>query len=206
MQDYKKNPAAVGANRLRSNIKHSELLMGYVRGIMADDVIHEKEIEGLVSFLEKNKELKSKWPGDLVYERCNAFLRNDMQGHSLMDFFRELASDDIKQSTSLPLDLDVNELIFKEMKFCFTGEFQFGTRNQCHKIIVEVGAGFTDGVTKETNYLVIGQHSNADWFNCSYGRKIEKAMEYKQKTGILILGEAFWKEELDKILNIKKAS
>lgn len=206
MDDKKKDPAVVGATRWRNNKKHFEGLMGYMRGILADDIIHEKEIEGLVHFLVINDELRSKWPGDLVYEKCNAYLRNDMKGHSLIEFFRELVSDNILMPARLPIDVEVESVYFEGKVFCFTGEFEFGTREKCHRVSVSAGADFTKNVTKETNYLVIGKNSNRDWINCSYGRKIEKAMQYKEETGILIIDETLWLSGLDPILKIKKAS
>ncbi len=193
-------------NRIKNDIKHYESLLGYIRGILADDVVQEKEIESMIAFMEKNPDLKKGYPGDIIFETCCKFLRNDMQGMSIVTFFKEITSDNIEDSARFPIDKEVNEIFFENKKFCFTGIFQIGTRALCHKIIETLGGVTSSTVTTDIDYLIIGHYSSPDWVNTSSGRKIEKAMSLKKTTGLKIIGEAFWAEELDRINKTRKAS
>ncbi|WP_316675801.1 hypothetical protein [uncultured Tolumonas sp.] len=54
------------------------------------------------------------------------------------------------------------------------------------------------GVTLRTNYLVIGDLVSRDWKFSAFGRKIEKAIEYRDngKSDVAILSEQMWVESL----------
>ena len=62
---------------------------------------------------------------------------------------------------------------------CVTGKFAFGPRSEIEKLIEERGGELSNSITKKVNYLVIGTFSSRDWIHSSYGRKIEKAVEYR---------------------------
>ena len=65
-----------------------------------------------------------------------------------------------------------------------------------------VGAGGTvqGGVTVRTNYVVLGTYVTPTWVHQSFGRKIEKAMEYRDEkgTGLCIVHEEDWMAALDR--------
>ncbi len=53
-------------------------------------------------------------------------------------------------------------------------------------------------VTRETSYLVIGTFGSRDWVHTSFGRKIEKAVEYRTSGyGLHIVAEDHWAAALD---------
>ena len=80
-------------------------------------------------------------------------------------------------ATKLPLD-QVDNIVFRDKSFCCTGQFIFGTRTACEKAIVERGGSVCDGVRVDLGYLVIGMMATHDWAHSTFGRKIEKAVEY----------------------------
>lgn len=48
-------------------------------------------------------------------------------------------------------------------------------------------------VTKKVNYLVIGELASRDWVASSHGRKIEKALVFKEKgVPVMMLSEKDW--------------
>jgi NAD-dependent DNA ligase len=66
------------------------------------------------------------------------------------------------------------------------------------KRAVENAGGFEVSLKKATDYLVIGNYATDSWIHSSYGRKIEKAMEMKQKGHhIKIISESHWVDFLD---------
>lgn len=72
------------------------------------------------------------------------------------------------------------------MVFCCTGTFDLGARGYCQQLIEEVGGVISKNVTRKVDYLVIGIKITPDWKQQSYGAKIIKAMEYRDKNNIPI--------------------
>lgn len=82
--------------------------------------------------------------------------------------------------------------------FAFTGRFEFGSRSACQQAVVSRGGSFSDGVTSNTDVLVIGSGANPAWAHGSYGNKIEEAMLSRMEHGKpAIIPEAYWRELLE---------
>ena len=64
-----------------------------------------------------------------------------------------------------------------------------------------IGAGGTAerNITKHTNFVVLGTYVTPAWAHQSFGRKIEKAMEYRDQlgTGLHIVHEEDWMRALE---------
>jgi len=89
------------------------------------------------------------------------------------------------------------EIVIAGTSFCFTGEFEFGTRKDCQAAVISRGGTVTDGVTRKTQVLVIGNDPNPNWSHGSYGNKIADAMILRlQYTKPYIVPELLWQELL----------
>ncbi len=52
-------------------------------------------------------------------------------------------------------------------------------------------------MTQRTNYLIIGTFGSRDWVHTSFGRKIEKAVQYRiAGCRLAIVGEDHWAASL----------
>ena len=52
---------------------------------------------------------------------------------------------------------------------------------------------FSKNVTQNIHYLIIGSIGSDDWIHSSFGRKIEKALQFKkQGKNIIIISEDHW--------------
>ncbi len=81
--------------------------------------------------------------------------------------------------------------------FCFTGEFEFGTRKECQTAVTARRGTVTDGITRKTHVLVIGNDPNPNWSHGSYGNKIAAAMILRlQHSKPHIIPELLWREIL----------
>ena len=81
--------------------------------------------------------------------------------------------------------------------FCFTGAFDYGSRSECRQAVVSRGGSFTEGVTSNTDVLVIGSDASPAWSHGNYGSKIEAAMVRRMLRGKpAIIPEAYWRELL----------
>ena len=96
-------------------------------------------------------------------------------------------------ATDLPVDRPPPKLVWPDSVFVFTGKFAFGPRTACERAVIKLRAVCERGVTKGTNYLIIGTFGSRDWVHTSFGRKIEKAVEYREAgTPLAIVAEDHW--------------
>ncbi len=93
-----------------------------------------------------------------------------------------------------PFDDPLPDLIsISETCFCFTGEFQFGTRTECQAAVTLRGGSITNDVNRKTDILVIGHAANPLWSHGTFGNKIMKAMIFRlQFAKPRIIPELFW--------------
>jgi NAD-dependent DNA ligase len=100
---------------------------------------------------------------------------------------------ELAKPSSLPLCRPAPEVYFPARTFLFTGTCAFGTRKQCHEATEALGGVCAKGVTKTLSYLVIGTYVTDSWAHETFGRKIEKAMEYRESGQPLsIITEEHW--------------
>jgi NAD-dependent DNA ligase len=183
-------------------------LIGIVKGVMADGMVHQGEVEFLISWLETNRSALDKWPAKAIYPRLKAALAD---GNMDLDEEREILDlllstvggntapmkGESSNSTALPYTLPQSLLTFDARLFCFTGKFQSGSRQWCESQVIAKGGLATGSITKKLHYLVIGEIGSRDWMHSTHGRKIEKAIEYNEAGhSIAILSEQHWFEQL----------
>jgi hypothetical protein len=96
-----------------------------------------------------------------------------------------------------PFDDPLPQISIKGNMFCFTGEFDFGSRAACENVVEERG-GFVGQMTRETDVLVVGNMPTPTWKAPTFGQKIETAVCYKQMYGYPhIITETYWTTLLD---------
>ena len=89
---------------------------------------------------------------------------------------------------------------YEGKSFCFTGIFDYGTRQKCQEIVIKKGGMIEKGVNLRLDYLVLGSDFNPHWSGPNYGKKIERAMEIKKGEGKnakpFVISESDWVESL----------
>ena len=177
-------------------------LLGLCRGLVADGKIdqreagtlhtwlmaHEKttEIPVMKAFQEKLKPVLEKKPENAD---SNVQLLQLLSG--LVGGQTEVG--ECLRATTLWLDDPPPEVVFEDRKFCLTGRFSHGKRNQCEDE-VRVRRGICQSSpSKTTDYLVIGSYAEGTWIQSAYGRKVEKAVELRASgLPIRIISEEHW--------------
>lgn len=184
--------------------RKADELIGICRGIMADGTINQKEAEFIISWINSNCDLVSKYPFNIVYSRISEMLSDsylsDDEKDDLFDLMQKLTGGEIidedaeSMSSTLPLCSPAPKIVFDSSSFVFTGVFTTGARKVLEELVKELGGLVHDTIKKDTDYLVIGDIGSKDWAHSSYGRKIEKAVEYRdiKDTGISIICESHW--------------
>lgn len=179
-------------------------LIGIVKGVMADGMVTQGEVEFLVNWMNTNRHAADQWPAKALYPRLAAVAaRGSMslaeEGELLDLLMKTVGGNTAPQfglhsdSTSLPLTDPAPRLEFAGRRFCFTGAFNAGTRAWCHEQVEQRGGAAAGTITMALDYLVIGDIGNANWLHSTHGRKIEKAIQYNEAgSAIAIVSEEHW--------------
>lgn len=179
---------AVAKHRTNRAIEH---LVGIVTGMVADGELNELEIKMLSTWLASHPEATSEFPGSVIARAVADALADgvitEAERAYLFKMLTGLASTDFSATGSvspevcgLPID-DCVSIDFKNSLVCFTGDFLYGTRAACERLVLKVGAMCVDNVSKKVDILVIGTRVSPDWAHTSFGRKIQRAVELQQE-------------------------
>ena len=193
-------PLNTNFNKENNAIKSLDSLLGLCEGYLVDGHLSDPEILHLNKWIQNHPHIADEWPASVILQNLRKILQDGVidedERTELTGILRDAcaSSEDGKQlSTNLPLDSPAPEVDFSNKRFCLTGKFLTGARKQCESF-VQLRNGFPQSnVTKNLDYLVIGTLASSDWKHTSYGRKIERAVQYKEGGDrIAIVSEQHW--------------
>ena len=176
-------------------------LEGLFRGILSDGILRDSEVVKLQSWLKDHRLLA----GNFLFDELDARIKkvlldgliHDEERNDLVSFMLQFVSHLNEEArncfVSNEIESDVPTAIygqppvdFENRSFCLSGSFQlFGSKSEIEGIIQSRGGVVVGAMTKNVNYLVVGSNGSSDWRFGSFGRKVEKAMQFKSK-GITI--------------------
>lgn len=194
--------------RANNGAKAIDQLVGICTGILADGEVNENEAIFFADWVRKHAPAEPVWPFTDVLQRierifadgvCDAEERAELQQvmEALCGFTQPSLPTADALSTTLPLCVpQPHPLLFADQQIVVTGKFAYGARSAVFDAITALGGQPSDSSpTRATNYLIIGVFASRDWVNTSHGRKIEKAVQLRQKgSGIRIVSEEHWKQ------------
>ena len=178
-------------------------MLGLAKGVLIDGVVSEDEAMTLMNWAEERPSVVLAWPGNVLYRR----LRNIFSdGHAsederedLAQLLKELVGGEAgtiggeTATTGLPLNDPQPSMEIPDRVFVFTGRFAFGNRRACEEAVRRNGGRVEPGITKHTDYVIVGIFASRDWLQTSYGRKILKAVRYRDKYSLpAIISEQHW--------------
>lgn len=192
-------------------------LIGICRGLLADGAIVQAEAEFLLKWMQANKTDCMEWPMNMLFGRLSACLEDGVMDPSeeteLMDLLMKLTggglpADELLESglvvsgpSSLPLNSPEPRITFAGKLFCFTGEMCFGPRKSCEDLVKKLGGATKTSISKQLDYLVVGEIASLAWIHSTHGRKIEAAVEVRgQGHPLAIIGEQHWLGEAKAVL------
>lgn len=184
--------------------RHVDTLIGLSKGLVADGKVNQAEAEFLMSWLIQNQHLDNPIIHNLLDKISSMFedgILDEEESDELLVVLKSIGGEaseigELAKSTTLPLCMPAPSLQFAERTFLFTGTCAFGSRKQCQEAIIELGGTVVSSVSKTLNYLVIGSYVTDSWAHESFGRKIEKALEYRSSgVSLHIISEAHWLSE-----------
>lgn len=189
----------------RLAVRQIDELIGLARGLVADGKINEVEAEFLYAWLAANADVVDNPVISILYSRVSTIMADGVadpdECNELFDTLRAFVDNDIApgevlKPTSLPLCRPAPELNFEGRRFCFTGTFNYGQREDCEAAVVDRG-GAVGGIARKTNVLVIGAYVTDAWKHSSFGNKIMQAVEWREDGfPISIVSEDHWRQFL----------
>jgi len=192
-------------NRKDIQDRQIDTLIGLSKGLSADGKIDQTEAEFLLSWLIQAKQSTTNPIIENLLNKVSVMLEDGIldaeESAELLAILRTITGEaseigEFAKTTSLPIDHPLPPIQFQGMSFLFTGTCAFGTRKQCQEATETLGGINAKGVTKSLNYLVLGTYVTDSWAHESFGRKIEKAMEYRDNgVPLVIVTEAHWVRE-----------
>jgi hypothetical protein len=180
-----------GFHFANNEIKAINTLYGLIMGITADRTVTDDEIIFLKLWLDNNADYLNTFPLNVIKRRIEEILADGIITHdereNLYDILTELQGNDFYDSgmaggfsNGIFLE-EPNFLRIKDSQFCLTGEFVSGPRNRCEQTLSKFGGILSKSITKKLDYLIVGTMGSRDWITAGHGRKIEKALHYKQQ-------------------------
>lgn len=202
--DHDGQPLAITLRSEAVAERQIDELIGLVKGVLADGAICQGEVEFLYGWMTENKGATNSWPASVLYPRIAAALADGYMDADEEKEIMELLLATVggntaplygqhSNSTTLPLCKPAPPIDFVDKAFCFTGKFNSGTRIWCQNQVIDKGGACSSGITKKLNYLVIGEIGSRDWLHSTHGRKIQKAVEYRDSgVPLHIISEQHW--------------
>lgn len=177
-------------------------LHGILSGIASDGVIETAEADYLQAWMNMYCELRGMWPFDHIDTMLTAFLEDGViDAQESKQFIEAIAAWVPTEGAAVTVDTqhlhtiekvqeDTPDICLHERTFCFTGKFQQYQRSELQKLVVELGGAHKPSPTKQVDYLIVGTGGNPCYTFSCYGRKVEKAMQLREKGHpIVIAGE-----------------
>lgn len=188
------------------NIQYRQVdtLIGLSKGLASDGKINQPEVEFLQAWLIQNSHSENPIIANLLHKVSEILedgIVDEEESLELLTILHAISGDkvevgEVARSSNLPLCQPPTKIAFSSNTFLFTGTCAFGTRKECQAVIDSYGGMNASGVTKKLNYLVLGTYVTDSWAHETFGRKIEKAMEYRDAgIPLTIISEKHWLTE-----------
>lgn len=188
-------------------------LHGVLAGVAADGHVGDHEVLGLIDWLGRHDHLAGRWPyDDLVtllrrvladgrldpgeraelFAFCDDFVERPVADAPCHDRPDRGAAWFLVSEAPVVRSLHgicerAPRIVFPERQFCFTGQMRSGPRRAMQALVTARHGTLASSVTRALDYLVIGADSSPAWAYGPYGRKIEKAMDYRRSGAALTI-------------------
>lgn len=196
----------------KKRLKDREIgeLHGLGKGIVADGVVNQAEAEELLEWLQLHLASESDDPlvkglmSKVAVALEDGVLDED-EAEDLLDAVVAFTGGiqeggELPKSTTLPLDEPPPQVVFEGKHFLLTGTFSccISNRNECEKEIEARKGKVLKGIRHDVDYVVVGTYATDAWKHGSYGKKIEKAIKYREKyCRLAIISEKYFLKALE---------
>jgi NAD-dependent DNA ligase len=192
-------------NRKNIDDRQIDTLIGISKGLVADEKVNQSEAEFLLSWLIQSRQNTDNPVIINLLSKVESMLEDGVldqeESTELFKLLHKINGEpseigELAKASALPVNHPLPSITFEDREFLFTGTCAYGTRKQCQAAIESLGGLNAKGVTKKLNYLILGTYVTDSWIHETYGRKIEKAMKYRDEGApLIIITEEHWLKE-----------
>lgn len=192
-------------NRKRIQDRQIDTLLGLCKGLVADNKVNQAEAEFLMNWLVQNHQASDNPIILNLLDKVSVMLEDGVldpdESEELLSVLSKISGEpselgELGKTTMLPINDPMPSITFQGTSFVFTGTCAFGTRKECHEATESLGGQCVSGVTKSLDYLVLGSYVTDSWAHENFGRKIEKAIAYRNHgVPLTIVTEEHWARE-----------
>ena len=180
-------------NKDRLHEKDLQTLIGISQGIISDGIVNQKEAEFLLNWLIQHQHTEHAIFNNLFTKAKQMLMDNTLdqeESKELLSLLQNITGEESEigemfKSATFPINKNIGEVVTQGSSFVLTGTFAFGLRKECEQRLKEKKGFIHKNITLKTDYLVIGEYVTTDWKFQTFGRKIEKAIEYREKYGTI---------------------
>jgi len=211
--DHHNQPLNRNLNIKRVQDRQIDELIGICKGIIIDNIVTFEEVKFLKDWMYRNRESRDRWPVSILYDHVVKILKDNIldkkEQKEVLELIKSVVGNppddnfNDNLSATLALNNPPPEIIFKDNYFCLTGKFVTGARKHCETLIQNLGGLTQSNLVIKTDYIIIGLGGSRDWIHSSYGRKIEKAVKMRERTGLKIISEQHWADSMNNIVPAK---
>lgn len=188
-----------------------QILQGIFHGILSDGVISDEEVYNLNDWIDSHNFLTGTYPYDEIHSLLTDILEDNIITDNERNILKSFIGDFVDCSNSINISSDELEQLKNQYNisgicakspqitienhcFCFTGKSSRAKRSDIQDIVISHSGIFSNNVTKDTQYLIVGDEGNPCWAFSCYGRKVEKAVSMR-KSGhniVIVHENDFW--------------
>ncbi|ROO37220.1 BRCT domain-containing protein [Salinisphaera orenii] len=189
-------------NRKSIDDRQMDTLIGLSKGLVADRQINQAEAEFLQNWLIQNRQATENPVIGNLLSKISVMLEDGVldaeESAELLETLYQISGKpsefgELARAAALPINDPAPQIAFEGSTFVFTGTCALGTRKDCQKAVEHLGGHNIANVTKKLNYLVLGSYVTDSWAHETFGRKIEKAMDYRDLgVPLAIITEEHW--------------
>jgi hypothetical protein len=202
-------PFSLRFNRARRAERDLSEFLGLAKGLLADGVVTPEEANLVANWVAGHPAAAEQWPLTHLVARLRHIFHDgrvdDEERRELAELLATIVGGTAgvilgeDAATALPVDTPPPIFAWSDSIFVFTGKFAFGTRSECQRHVIRLGAVCEADVTKRTDYLIIGTFGSRDWVHTSFGRKIERAVALRGSgSPIAIVAEEHWVASIER--------
>lgn len=182
---------------------HINEFLGLISGVVSDNVLNSSELTFLLGWVSAHEDVINHPVTNEVSSKIFKFNKlkktTNKQEHALLTFLKNTTGTNFSETGAAsigPIDHladTIESMDHTNAKICFTGVFKTGSRKEIEEMAIAKGATTNRTPTKTVDYVVIGSQISPDWKHSNFGRKIQRAVELRDKgQKIYILTEKDW--------------
>lgn len=152
-----------------------QALMGVLRGVAADGILNPEEVFAVNEWIKEYSDIENS-----VFAQINKMLEEVLddgvvtedESNQLLESFRSITD---------PIEECGCETVITGKRFVLSGDFVHGTKDSIAARIASCGGEVSGSVSKKIDYVVVGGEGSDNYSFGSYGTKVKKAMELREK-------------------------